>query len=148
VRAALDLTRPVGVLLVAVLHFVREEEDPAGIIATLTAATVPGSYLVLSHATGDSDPDTAAEAARAYDEASAPLMLRTHTQVTTLLDGLDVVEPGVVRIPQWRPEPAPPPDPEDRWAHTLAHPEDVWGYAAIARKPGVPRRTSPAGAAG
>jgi SAM-dependent methyltransferase len=141
VRAAIDLSRPVGLLLVAVLHFVRDEEDPAGIVTTLTAAVPPGSYVVLSHATGDSHPEVAAEAASAYDTASAPLVLRTHAEVTALLDGLVVVGPGVVRIPEWRPEHAPPPDPEDRSAHTLTDPTDVWGYAAVARKPGLARRT-------
>jgi hypothetical protein len=141
VRASIDFTRPVGLLLVAVLHFLRDTEDPAGIIATLTAATVPGSYVVVSHATGDTDPQMAAEAASVYDTASAPLVLRSHAQVTTLLDGLDLVEPGVVRIPQWQPEPTSPPDPGDPWAHALTHPMDVWGYAAVARKPGLARRT-------
>ena len=99
VRRLLDLDQPVGVLLVAILHFVRDREDPAGIVAQLRDAMAPGSYLVLSHATADFDPAAANTAARAYDRATAPLTLRRHAEVARLFDGLELVTPGLVPMP-------------------------------------------------
>lgn len=105
-RAAIDLTQPVAVLLIAILHFIRDEEDPYGIVDTLVDAMAPGSYLILSHGTPDfASPEAAAQGARLYDEhASAPLVLRTRAQIERFLTRLDVVEPGLVRLPCWRPE--------------------------------------------
>jgi hypothetical protein len=101
----IDLDQPLGLLLVAVLHFVRDEEDPAGIVARLVAAMTPGSYLVLSHATGDLvPPDVGSKATRAYDRASAPLVLRTRAEIERLFDGLELIEPGVVQLCNWRPD--------------------------------------------
>jgi hypothetical protein len=101
----IDFGQPVGVLLVAVLHFIRDEEDPAGILARLKAVMAPGSYLVLSHATGDLYPrEVGAEATKAYDRASAPLVLRTRAEIERLLDGLELVEPGLVQLSHWRPD--------------------------------------------
>jgi hypothetical protein len=122
--AVIDARQPVAVLLVAVLHFVRESEDPAGIVARLRQAMAPGSYLVISHGTGDFSPVRAAEAVRFYEQASAPFVLRSRDQIAGFFDGLDLVEPGLVHLPRWRPEPGPAPDPGR-----------VWLYAGAARKP-------------
>ena len=99
----LDLTQPVAVLLVAVLHFIADAEDPQGIIDTLMAAVPSGSYLVVSHATADSYAK-ADEAARVYDDATSSLHSRTRERVTDMFRGCDLVEPGVVWTPQWRPD--------------------------------------------
>jgi SAM-dependent methyltransferase len=99
--ALLDLSRPVAVLLVAVLHFVSDAEDPRRIVDTLMAAVPCGSYLVLSHFTADSYAK-ADEAARVYDTATSALHSRTRQQVAELFRGCDLVEPGVVWTPQWR----------------------------------------------
>ena len=104
VQRVLDLTRPVAVLLVAVVHFINDEEDPAGIIATLRDAIAPGSYLVLSHATADFHPDQAAKVTQIYQQTSAPLVLRTGTQIQRLFDGFDLAAPGLVQPAAWRPD--------------------------------------------
>ncbi len=111
VRAALDLTRPVAVLLVAVLHFIKDEEDPAGIVARLRDAMAPGSYLVISHATADFHPQVAAKITDVYQQASAPLVLRSRSQIERFFDGFDLVAPGLVEPASWRPDGEGPPSP-------------------------------------
>lgn len=107
-RELLDLTEPVCVLLVAILHFVPDSDDPARIVAAFRDAMAPGSYLILSHATMDGAPQ--AEAARTsdaeavYDRATAPLAMRDIGQVARLLDGFSLVQPGLVHITKWRPD--------------------------------------------
>jgi hypothetical protein len=98
----LDLTQPVAVLLVAVLHFISDEEDPREIVQTLMGAVPPGSYLVISHTTGESIPETRI-AARVWDQATASLHLRSREEVEALFGGFDLVEPGLVWLPQWHP---------------------------------------------
>ena len=101
----IDFDRPLGLLLVAVLHFIRDQEDPAGIVARLVGAIAPGSYVVVSHATGDLvPPDIGSKATKAYDRASAPLVLRTQAEIERLFDGLELIEPGVVQLCRWRPD--------------------------------------------
>jgi len=102
--ALLDLRQPVAVLLVAIVHFLKEEEDPQRIIDTLVAAIPSGSYLVLSHFTADSYAQ-ADVAAHVYDKATSTLRSRTQAQVTEMFADCDLVEPGVVWTPQWHPDP-------------------------------------------
>jgi hypothetical protein len=105
VRELIDFTRPVALLLVAILHFIRDEEDPAGIVATLRDALPAGSYLALTHGTQDFHPPGGADmAAAGYKNATAPLVLRTHGQVSAFFDGFDLLEPGLVQAPLWRPD--------------------------------------------
>ena len=102
-RDLIDFTQPVALLLVAILHFLTDEEDPAGIVATLRDALPRGSYLALSHGTQDFHPPGGAElAATAYQNATAPLVLRSHDQVSAFFDGFDLLEPGLVQAPLWR----------------------------------------------
>ncbi len=103
-RALLDLTKPVAVLLVAVLHFVTDEEDPAGIVACLLEVMAPGSFLVISHATGDFRPEVAGKVTEVYQRASAPLVLRPRAEVARLFHGFDHVPPGLVQPAAWRPD--------------------------------------------
>jgi SAM-dependent methyltransferase len=105
VRRLLDFARPVGVLLVAVLHFIRDEEDPAGIVARLRQALAPGSFLVISHATADFHPEVAAKVTEVYRQASAPLVLRSRAAIQRVFDGFDLVAPGLVQPAAWRPDP-------------------------------------------
>lgn len=108
-RAHIDFDRPIGLLLVAILHFITGTEDPAGIVATLRDALPDGSYLALSHATGDFHPlGTDDQAAAAYQNAAAPLLLRTHAEITTYFEGFDLLKPGLVQAPLWRPDGRPP----------------------------------------
>jgi hypothetical protein len=103
VRAVIDLDRPVALMLVAVVHFVADAEDPAAIVATLRDALPVGSYLVLSHATGDVHEDRREDAAAVYNNASASLHLRPHAAVLDLFGDFTMVEPGLVRVTDWRP---------------------------------------------
>ncbi|GCD41397.1 hypothetical protein GKJPGBOP_01051 [Streptomyces paromomycinus] len=121
VRGLIDFDQPVALLLVAVLHFVRDDEDPAGIVATLARALPAGSVLVLSHATGE--PYEAYEQGRTderardgvldvYKNATATLNLRTRSEIEPLFGPFELLEPGVVRVPLWRPD-GPLPGPEE-----------------------------------
>ncbi|MGV9323510.1 SAM-dependent methyltransferase [Streptosporangium sandarakinum] len=105
VRAAIDFDRPVAVLLLSVMHFVSDEEDPLGVIATLREAMAPGSHLIMSHVAIDARPQAAGAVTQAYDRASAPFVARTGEEIVRMFEGFDVVEPGIVNLPEWRPEP-------------------------------------------
>ena len=105
---------PIAVLLMAVLHFVPDEQDPKGIVDTFGDALPAGSYLALSHGVKDSRPREASEAQQVYHRTANPLTVRTKEEVTAFFDGFDVLEPGVVYVSQWRPNPDDPP---------VAHPE-------------------------
>ncbi|UWE11407.1 SAM-dependent methyltransferase [Actinacidiphila bryophytorum] len=112
----IDFDQPVGLMLVALLHFVKDDEDPAGLVAAYRDALPAGSYLVLSHTTGDFhqlDGD-AGQARDVYQDrgATATLTLRSHAEVLDFFDGFDLLEPGLVQPPAWRPD-GPPPKPAD-----------------------------------
>lgn len=108
VRALLDFDLPVCVLLVAILHFVPDAANPAGIVAAFRDAVAPGSYLILSHATMDGAPpqeaSRTADAKSVYDQATAQLTMRDPAQVSRLLDGFSLVAPGLVHVTDWRPD--------------------------------------------
>jgi SAM-dependent methyltransferase len=127
VARLIDFAQPVGLLLVAVLHFIEDEEHPNDLVKRLARRLAPGSYLAISHGTTDSQSTAAIDAGRRlYTRATAPIRLRGHAEIRTFFDGFDLVEPGVVFIPRWRPDgPGPFTD----------HPERSWMYAGVARKP-------------
>ncbi|TDC32876.1 hypothetical protein E1211_20080 [Micromonospora sp. 15K316] len=105
VRGLLDLDEPVAVLVVAVLHFVSDEDRPARILHTLRDALAPGSYLVISQASDEGrGTEERAEAQRVYRSTDNPLWVRSRAELTAFFDGFDLVDPGVVWVPQWRPE--------------------------------------------
>ncbi len=122
-REVIDFDQPVAVLLLAILHFITDEEDPAGIVTRLRDAMAPGSYLALSHGTADFRPEATLKAAQVYDRASAPLVLRSHAQIGRFFGGLELVAPGLVQVVSWRPDGELP----DGWATSPA-------YGGIARK--------------
>ncbi|MFJ8042690.1 SAM-dependent methyltransferase [Kitasatospora sp. NPDC096147] len=125
VRKVIDFDQPVGLLLFAVLHFIDDSDDPKGIVRTLLDALPSGSFLAVSHATGDfSAPDQAAKGPAVYRAASAQLTMRSREQVLGFFDGLELLEPGVVTAPNWRPDEAP----QATDAETA-----IW--AGVARKP-------------
>jgi S-adenosyl methyltransferase len=100
----IDFSRPVAVLLVAVLHFVRDEEDPYGIVGTFRDAMAPGSYLVLSHATTDGpSAELLARNEEVYERSTSPSRPRSRDEIARFFDGLDLLEPGLVRPGRWRP---------------------------------------------
>lgn len=109
VRELIDFSEPVALLLIAIAHFLTDEEDPSRIIAVLRDALPAGSYLALSHGTADfHPPGTAGQAAAGYGKAAAPLVLRAHARVSAFFDGFELAEPGLVQAPLWRPDGRPP----------------------------------------
>ncbi|MEV1287887.1 SAM-dependent methyltransferase [Micromonospora sp. NPDC049679] len=105
VRKLLDFDKPIAVMIVAVLHFVPDSDDPSGIIATLRDALAPGSYLVLSQASDDGRrADERQEAEHVYQRTDNPLNVRSRAELTRLFDGFELIEPGLVWVPQWRPD--------------------------------------------
>lgn len=104
-RNHLDLSRPMAVLLVSVLHFVADDLRPAEIIRTYMDALPRGSHLVISHASHEGN-DNAAGAQAIYNQQRSPnpMRMRTSAEVTELFGDLTLVDPGVVRIPTWRPD--------------------------------------------
>jgi SAM-dependent methyltransferase len=118
-----DLDRPVALMLVAIMHFIRDAEDPAGILDRLRGALAPGSLLIFSHATFDFDLRILNNA-RVYNDATAPFVPRARAQVERLLEGFELVEPGLVELPLWRPDGARP-----------IPSEHVGMYAAVGRRP-------------
>jgi hypothetical protein len=118
----LDFDQPVALMLVAVLHFIPDDDDPYGIVARLVGALPSGSYLVMSHATGEyfGDRETADIAAGRY----GPFWPRTHEQFARFFDGLRLLPPGIVSAANWRAEHEPQPRP------TVA---DTATYSAVAR---------------
>jgi hypothetical protein len=105
----LDLTRPVGVLMVAVLHFLMDDTATAELVSAYREHTVPGSYLAISHMTGDDDPHIR-DVQRLYQHTSMPFRTRTPDQITALFHGYELVPPGVVGVSDWHPDPGPDPN--------------------------------------
>ncbi|HZN73297.1 MAG TPA: SAM-dependent methyltransferase [Micromonosporaceae bacterium] len=119
----LDFSQPVALMLVAVLHFIGDDDDPYGIVARLVDGLAPGSYLVISHATDEHLPEAVKAAfANMPDRPS----FRDHEQVTRFFSGLQLVPPGVVSSVEWRVENEPGP---------RASVEDVATHCGVARKP-------------
>jgi hypothetical protein len=130
VRTLINLAEPVAILLVAVLHFIEDREDPWATVNCYKDLMAPGSYLVVSHVTADYlSAEAAAQARAAYDGASAPGVPRTREQVAGFLAGLEMVAPGLVDLSAWRP------------AHLGPACGPAVFYAGIGRKtsPGRPR---------
>jgi SAM-dependent methyltransferase len=112
ITGLLDFSQPVCVLLLAILHFVTDAEEPARLVAAIRDALAPGSYVILSHGTAHGAPPQVAarsgEASRVYDNATSRITYRDPAQVSQFLGGFSLVEPGLVHVSQWRP-PAPVP---------------------------------------
>src|SRR5262249_46917865 len=101
----LDFTQPVAILLLAVVHFVADADDPADIVAALARALAPGSYVAISHLTDDFAPEQVAAATAAYNaQVPVPVTARSPSQVSALFGGLPLLAPGVVPVTEWRPE--------------------------------------------
>jgi SAM-dependent methyltransferase len=123
--ATLDFNEPVAIMLIAVLHLVRDEDDPYGIVGELLDAVPPGSHLVISHMANDIKAEEMAELRKVPERLQQSVqyrfVMRSRDEVTRFLDGLDVVEPGVVRVDQWRAD--------------APAPRETAIYAAVGRKP-------------
>jgi SAM-dependent methyltransferase len=105
VRDLLDFDQPMAVLMMAVLHFVPDEDDPGAVIARFRDALAPGSYLVMSHGTQDGIPARNADTAKSeFTKTATPFIGRSRPRVAELFSGFDLVEPGLVWSVEWRPE--------------------------------------------
>ncbi|MFF2011507.1 SAM-dependent methyltransferase [Streptomyces sp. NPDC058195] len=107
-RALLDFDRPVALSLIALMHFLPDDQDPYGLARTLVGHLPRGSYLVLSHGTADQHPELRAATEAAYEKGAIALRMRTRSEVEPFFEGLELVEPGLVFATEWyRGEPAP-----------------------------------------
>jgi len=98
-----DFSQPVALLLVAVLHFIKDDEDPYRIVNELRSVLAPGSFLVISHATQDDvSGEEYAAGVSVYEKASAPVVPRRYDEVLKFFGGMDPVEPGLVNVCHWR----------------------------------------------
>jgi hypothetical protein len=119
----LDFSQPVAVIMAAVLHFVPDEANPYAAVAGYVEAMAPGSLLVLSHGTYPGH-RRYAPVGEMYRQSGSPTAPRTREQIQEFLAGTEILEPGVVWTPHWRPE----------FDHG-EHPEPALIYAAVGRKP-------------
>ncbi|WP_406463038.1 SAM-dependent methyltransferase [Streptomyces sp. NBC_01622] len=110
VQRLIDVNRPVALLLVAILHFVEDADDPYGAVAQLREALAPGSLLILTHASYEGiplPPERAEGAVDVYKDIRNPLIMRSREEIARFFEGYDMVEPGLVPMPDWRPDTAP-----------------------------------------
>ena len=114
VTRLIDFDRPVAVLLIAVLHFIPDEDDPAGLVRQFGARLAPGSFLVLSHGTTEDRPDDADTVGQLYKGTSTPLSLRPRAAIQALFGDFALIEPGLTWVSAWRPVPGQPDEPERR----------------------------------
>jgi S-adenosyl methyltransferase len=105
-RDILDFTQPVAIMLLGILHCIPDDDDPYKIVERLLAAVPPGSYLVLGHPANDVEAAAAAAAtADLNNRLAEPVTFRSRDEVAGFLDGVEVLEPGLVQYAQWRPDP-------------------------------------------
>jgi hypothetical protein len=126
-RRLIEAGRPTGLLLSMVLHFIADADDPWRIVATLRDALAPGSYFVLCHATNESKPVVAQAAETVYNRSvSTQIHMRSRADILRFFDGFELLDPGLVYIPQWRPD-SPADVPRD--------PSKFWVLVGVAHKP-------------
>ncbi|MEE4495420.1 SAM-dependent methyltransferase [Streptomyces sp. BE230] len=122
----LDFDQPIALSLLALLHFLDDEDGAAELVDRLVDQLAPGSYLVLSQTTGDFDPEGAAQAAAMYKARGMTLRPRSRAELTAFFHGLELVDPGVSLSADWHPE----------LGEVIDVPGDepIPGYAGVARK--------------
>jgi hypothetical protein len=121
----LDFSRPVMVIMAAFIHFIPDERDPAGLVAAYRDAVVPGSYLALSSGTFEGQGEEVRRAAELYQKSGTDVVARSKEELRALMDGFEILPPGIVFTPEWRPD-----DP----AEVGEHPEQASQLALVARK--------------
>ncbi|GAA4634357.1 SAM-dependent methyltransferase [Actinoallomurus vinaceus] len=104
VRERLDFDRPIAILLVAIVHFLQEADDPAAVVARFRDALPSGGYLVLSHVCGDALPDAVAPVTEIYRRSSTPIITRSTERIRGFFGDLELVEPGLANVSAWRPD--------------------------------------------
>ncbi|WP_404815966.1 SAM-dependent methyltransferase [Streptomyces thermolineatus] len=125
VTGVLDLERPVALLLVAVLHFVQDADEPWDAVAELRERLAPGSLLILSHATPEGRADMAGPHQDLYRRTGNPMSMRSRSEVTRFFEGFEMLDPGLVYMAEWRPDPG----------CRLEDPTRFSGFAGVGRKP-------------
>ena len=123
----LDLRQPVAILLVAFLHLVADDDAALRVIRYFRDAMASGSYLVITHATDRFTPDRSARTATVFNRATSQVTLRSHEQMLRFFEGFELVEPGIVPTPAWRPD-----SPDDLFAN---EPERAQAFAGVGLKP-------------
>ena len=122
----IDFSQPAGLLLVSVLHFLDDHDDPWRVVAHLRDALAPGSYLVLSHGTGEAKPDVAAAASTVYlNKVAARGDYRSRADILRFFDGFTLLDPGLVYLTQWRP---------DERDETARDASNFWLLAGVGRR--------------
>ena len=116
----LDFSQPIAVLMLQLLHFIHDEDDPYQIVRRIMDATPPGSFLVLAHGSSDVDLEAAAKLTKMGEASASPVRLRDKEEVSRFFDGLELIGPGLVSGTEWLDE-----------APSAAH----YGYSGVARKP-------------
>ncbi|KAA0942237.1 SAM-dependent methyltransferase [Streptomyces apricus] len=124
-RETLDLGQPVALTVIAIVHFVLDEDDAVGIVRRLLDPLPPGSYLAMTIGTAEFAPEEVGRVAREYAARGMPMRLRTMSEAEEFFEGLDLVEPGIVQVHKWCP---------DGTGEAGVRDEDIAMYGAIARK--------------
>ena len=127
-RRLLDLSRPLAVMIVALFHFVPDDVEAYHVVSAVRDAVASGSYLAISHASTEGiSRDLVQQMERAYGASAILFKFRSRAQLLPFFTGFDLIEPGLVYMPLWRPD-----DPDDL---LLDHPERTTGLAGVGRKP-------------
>jgi hypothetical protein len=117
VRDTLDFAEPMAIMLVSVLQFIPDADDPAAIVARLCAEAAPGSYLVISHPTSDFRADAVGQVQASYNQAKVAATARGKAQIAGFFGDLELLDPGLVRTPLWRPDGPPTADLDRIWMY-------------------------------
>lgn len=120
----IDLTQPVVIVMGLLLHFIPDTDEPAGVLTRYRGGVAPGSHLIMSHDTADGREEDMRRVAELYRQTNRPLVLRSHAELTQLLDGYQLVPPGLTYMPLWQP------DLDDPY---VGPPEHSCVYAAVGR---------------
>ncbi|GCB48423.1 hypothetical protein SNL152K_5747 [Streptomyces sp. NL15-2K] len=115
-RDILDFDQPVALSMVALLHFLSDEHDPYGLVDALLAPLPSGSCVVLSHVTGDFDPEGWGKAVEIYRQSGVPAQVRSRDEFARFFSGMELIEPGVQVATRWHPEPGRTADENDKTA--------------------------------
>jgi S-adenosyl methyltransferase len=119
----IDFSEPVAVLFVAILHFIPDSDEPHALVGKFRDHMAPGSYLVVSHGTQDVAATAVAGVEHLYQRSTVSAHARSRPQIEAFFDGFDLVEPGLVYPPLWRPE-----------GPGVEHPELSWFYSGVGRR--------------
>ncbi|HEX6682524.1 MAG TPA: SAM-dependent methyltransferase [Candidatus Limnocylindrales bacterium] len=103
-RWQIDLDQPVAILAISVLHFITDADDPYSLMKTYGSVLAPGSYLAISHATHDIEPEQSEKVMQLYARSGNPMQFRTHAEIASLFANFELVEPGLSLLDDWHPE--------------------------------------------